>query len=245
MQDKSTRFTLAATGILLAALMILGWALSRSAAAKRGNSASQAPASQTAVPAEPLPPPAVSLKEQAPSIPLDARGKPIAQYQVITSTGLVEDSANDGDTFLIRTPDGPKRFSLYYADAVEPDGGQPESAREIAENFGFESEEPLRTLGVEARDFSLRLLRSTPFRVVTRWEEAPEPNSFYAFIFLKDPDQGLIDLSQWLVRYGLGMIRPCGRDCPDGTSAADYLERLRAEEARSQQESHGAWSRKP
>ncbi|RYD27053.1 MAG: hypothetical protein EOP86_25100 [Verrucomicrobiaceae bacterium] len=164
---------------------------------------------------------------------------------MITSTGLVEDSANDGDTFLIRTPDGPKRFSLYYADAVEPDGGQPESAREIAENFGFESEEPLRTLGVEARDFSLRLLRSTPFRVVTSWEDAPEPNSFYAFIFLKDPDQGLIDLSQWLVRYGLAMIRPCGRDCPDGTSAADYLERLRGEEARSQQESHGAWSRKP
>ncbi|MES2708438.1 MAG: hypothetical protein V4726_17730 [Verrucomicrobiota bacterium] len=240
MQDKSTRFTLAATGILLAALVILGWSLSRTAAAKRGAAplTNQGPAVT-----EPIVPP-VPAKEAAPSLPLDARGQPIAQYQVITDTQLIEDPANDGDTFLIKTPEGTRRFSLYYADAVETDGGQPESAREMAENFGFDSEEPLRTLGVEARDFSLRLLNSTPFRVVTRWEEVPGDNSFYAFIYLKDPEQGLIDLSQWLVRYGLAMIRVCERDCPDGTPAAQYLLRLREEETRSQNESHGAWSRK-
>lgn len=241
MQDKSTRFTLVATGLLLGALLILGWALSRTAAAKRGAaapvSATPPAAAGAAVPGNP------PAKEPPPAIPQDAKGKPIARYQAITNTELIEDPVNDGDTFLIKTPEGTKRFCLYYADTVETDGGQPETSRELAEYFGFDSEEPLRTLGVEARDFSLRLLKSTPFRLYTRWEEGPE-DSFYAFIYLKDPDQGLIDLSQWLVRYGLAMIRPCDRDCPDGTSAAHYLARLREEETRSRKEAHGAWSRK-
>lgn len=244
MQDKSTRFTLAATGILLTALIILGWSLSRTAAAKRGSTPlqGQPAASGGALPPPPLP--AVSPKDAAPVIPLDAAGKPMFQYQIITDTALLDDPANDGDTFLVKTPEGTRRFSLYYADAVETDGGQPESSREMAATFGFDSEEPLRSLGVEARDFSLNLLKSMPFYVVTRWEEAQEENSFYAFIYLKDPDKGRIDLSQWLVRYGLAMIRPCGRDSPDGTHAEQYVGRLKLEETRSRNEGHGAWARK-
>lgn len=248
MQDKSTRFTLAATGILLAALIILGWSLSRTAAAKRGASQAQGQ-SQSLAPAAagaPLPPPqpAGTAKEAAPTIPLDPSGKPMFQYQVITDTSLMDDPSNDGDTFLVKTPEGARRFSLYYADAVETDGGQPASSQEMAANFGFDSEEPLRSLGVEARDFSLNLLKGMPFTVVTRWEEAPEENSFYAFVYLKDPDKGRVDLSQWLVRFGLAMIRPCGRDCPDGTPAEQYVERLKIEENRSRTAGQGAWGRK-
>lgn len=251
-QDKSTRFTLVATGILLLALLLIGWLLSRTATARRG--AAAAAAATQGQPAAEAPAAAVSsapvpvAPEPAtppPSLPLNADGQPASDYQVITNASLVEDSGNDGDTFLLRTTEGQHRFCLYFVDTVETDGGQPEAARDMAGYFEFDSEEPLRALGLEAREFSLRLLRTNAFRVVTRWEKNPgEDDAYYAFIYLKDPEQGLINLAQWLVRYGLARIVACDRGQPNGMSAAHFRELLMEEEARSKAEAHGAWNRK-
>lgn len=243
-QDKSTRFTLVATGILLLALLLIGWLLSRTASARRGAAAA---AQTTAVVAAPLPAPPAPLPLETvppPSLPLNADGQPTTDYQVITEGSLLDDPANDGDTFLLKTPEGQHRFCLYFVDTVETDGGQPEAARDMAGYFAFDSEEPLRALGLEAREFSLRLLRTNAFRVVTRWEKNPGEDAFFAFIYLKDPEQGLINLAQWLVRYGLARIVPCDRAQPDGTTAARFHELLLEEEARSKAEAHGAWNRK-
>lgn len=240
-QDKSTRFTLFATGILLLALLFIGWALSRTAAAQRG-----AVNSLTAAPTVPEAPAAVVPADPAvapPSLPLNAEGQPLADYEVLTEVTLADDSANDGDTFLLSTPQGDLRFCLYFVDTVETDGGQPEAARDMAGYFEFDSEEPLRALGLEARDFSLRLLRASAFRVVTSWEKSPDENAYLAFIYLKDPE-GLINLAQWLVRYGLARIVPCDRDQPGGATAAQFHQLLMEEEARSKAEAHGAWNRK-
>jgi endonuclease YncB( thermonuclease family) len=244
-QDKSTRFTLIATGILLVALFLIGWLLTRSATARR--EAAEAPL-VTVVPAPAVSsapvPAAVPPPEAAPTLPLNTTGQPIADYQVLTGVTLVADPANDGDTFLLKTPEGTHRFCLYFADAVETDGAQLEATRELAAYFNFDSEEPLRELGVEAKEFSLRLLGGGDSRVVTRWEKSPGEGAFLAFIYLKDSEQGLINLAQWLVRYGLARIVQADRAQPDGTSAADFLKMLQEEEVRSKAEAHGAWSRK-
>ena len=246
-QDKSTRFTLFATGILLLVLFILGWLLSRTAFARRGTTVV---AAQSAAPAAPSPAPVVRDERvpPPPTLPLDASGQPRFEYVVLTEVTLMEDQANDGDTFLLKTPEGAHRFCLYFVDTVETDGGQPEAARDMAGYFEFDSEEPLRALAVEALNFSLRLLRASAFRVVTRWEKSAEENAYFAFIYLKDPDTGdFINLAQWLVRYGLARIVPCERDQPEGDrglSAARFREILIEEEARSKAEAHGAWSRK-
>lgn len=180
----------------------------------------------------------------APTLPLNADGQPVAAYQVLTGVSLEDDPGNDGDTFLVKTPQGPQRFCLYFVDTVETDGGQPEAARDMAGYFGFDSEEPLRALGLEARDFSLRLLRASAFRVITRWEKDPGEDAFRAFIYLKDPEEGLINLAQWLVRYGLARVVPCERDQPGGATAAEFRALLLEEEARSKAEAHGAWNRR-
>jgi len=240
-QDKSTRFTLFATGILLMALFIMGWLLSRTAAVRK--EASTAPVIVVPTPAAPVPVAPVE-KTPPPSLPLDDAGTPRAAYQVITEATLADDPANDGDTFLLKTPEGLHRFCLYFVDTVETDGGQPEATRDMAAYFGFDSEEPLRNLGVEAREFSLSLLRASAFRVVTRWEKNEDEDAYYAFIYLKDPDKGLINLAQWLIRYGLARIVPCERDQPDGVTAAKFRDLLVEEEARSKAEAHGAWSLK-
>lgn len=244
-QDKSTRFTLVATGILLLALLLIGWLLSRTATARRGAAGAAQPAGvvEPTVPAAPVPVPPEATTPP-PALPLNAEGKPVADYQVITEVSLLDDPANDGDTFLLKTPEGQHRFCLYFVDTVETDGGQLDSARDMAEYFEFDSEEPLRALGLEAREFSLRLLRTNGFRVVTRWEKNPDEDAFYAFIYLKDPEQGLINLAQWLVRYGLARIVSCDREQPNGMSALRFRALLIEEETRSKAEAHGAWNRK-
>ena len=248
-QDKSTRFTLFATGILLLVLFVLGWLLSRTAVARRDTAVPPAPAPVVSTPVTPLPQTTEEKTIPPPSLPLDADGRPRFEYVVLTDVTLAEDSANDGDTFLLKTTEGPHRFCLYFVDTVETDGGQPEAARDMAGYFGFDSEEPLRALGLEARDFSLRLLRASAFRVVTRWEKSGSGDAYQSFIYLKDADSGeFVNLAQWLVRYGLARIVPCERDQPDGErggiTAAQFRDLLLEEEARSKAEAHGAWSRK-
>ncbi len=243
LQDKSTRFTLFATGILLLGLFLVGWLLSRTAAARRGAEPLPAPAVAPEVSGPVAPPPTVETAPD-PALPLDAAGLPRADYQVITDATLVDDPGNEGDSFLLSTSEGTRRFSLYFVDTVETDGGQPEAARDMAAYFGFESEEPLRELGLEARNFSLRLLRANHFRIVTRWEKSPDDGSFLAFVFVQDPDQGLVNLAQWLVRYGLARIVPSDSALPDGMSAEQFRQLLLQEEDRSKADSHGAWNRK-
>ncbi len=247
-QDKSTRFTLFATGILLLVLFLLGWLLTRSATAKRDAAAPALPVPTTSLPpVAPVPPAPLENRPPAPALPLDADGQPRFEYVVLTDVTLVDDPANDGDTFLLKTAEGTHRFGLYFVDTVETDGGHPEAARDMAGYFGFDSEEPLRALGLEARNFSLRLLRASAFRVVTRWEKSEGADAYLAFIYLKDPDSGeFVNLAQWLIRYGLARIVPCERDQPDGASgtitAPRFREMLVEEEARSKAEAHGAWS---
>ena len=242
-QDKSTRFTLFATGILLLALFLIGWVLSRAATARRESMVP--PPATAAAPVDP-PPAAGPLgpSQPLPALPLNDEGRPLADFQVLTAVTLVDDPANDGDTFLLNTPEGQQRFCLYFVDTVETNGGQPEAARDMAGYFGFDSEELLRAVGLEARAFSLRLLGASAFRVVTRWEKNPDEDAYLAFIYLKDPDRGLINLAQWLVRYGLARIVPCEQDQPNGASAAQFRELLLEEEARGKSEAVGAWNRK-
>ncbi len=240
-EDKSIRSTLFATGILLLGLVLVGWMLSRRAGARRAAAGAAAASAAAAAPAAVGRPAAAAV--MAPTLPLKADGRPVAAYQVLTEVSLENDPGNDGDTFVVKTPQGPQRFCLYFVDTVETDGGQVAAARDMAGYFGFDSEEPLRALGLEARDFSLRLLRASSFRVITRWEKNAEEDAFQAFIYLKDPQEGLINLAQWLVRYGLARIVPCERDQPGGPTAAEFRALLAEEEARSKAESHGAWNR--
>ncbi len=247
-QDKSTRFTLFATGILMLALFILGSLLSRTATAKRDAAPQPVVPPAAVAPAAPVPPASDDKAVRPPSLPLGTDGQPTTDYVVLTDVTLVEDPANDGDTFLLKTAEGPHRFCLYFVDTVETDGGQPEAASEMAGYFEFDSEEPLRALGLEARDFSQRLLRASTFRVVTRWEKNPAEDAYYSFIYLEDPDKGLINLAQWLVRYGLARIVPCDRDQPDAANgvltAAKFRDLLNEDEAASRAGAQGAWSRK-
>ena len=118
-QDKSTRFTLFATSLFLVALVIIGWGLSRTAADKKSSLGTSEVVAPVPVVSPVLPVPSAEAVKPAPSLPLGPDGKPSADYQVLTEVALVEDAANDGDTFLLKTTEGTHRFCLYFVDTVD------------------------------------------------------------------------------------------------------------------------------
>jgi endonuclease YncB( thermonuclease family) len=238
--DKSTRFTLTVTAVFMVVLIVAAWLLKRNAA-DRGK-----PADNTA--AAPAAAPKPSTANSLPGIPIGDDGAAKSEYEVITDCRLEDDPANDGDTFRVATPHGSRLFRLYWVQTVQINGASPEATREAMDHFGLKSEESLRDLAVEARDFTLNMLRSVHFRLVTRWEKDPVDGAWLCFAYALDtstPQESLQNVALLLVRNGLALIRPCGRPLPEADlSAGDFQNQLTAAESEAKQSLSGGWARR-
>jgi endonuclease YncB( thermonuclease family) len=240
-EDKSTSFTLSITLLLMAVLIIVAWALKRNAADHAR------PAQGDQVAAAGLSRPAASGAAE-PSIPVGNDGHPKSEYQIITDCRLEEDPANDGDTFRVATPQGSHLFRLYWVQTVQMSGASPAVIREAMDHFGLKTEDQLRELAVDARDFTLNTLRSVHFRLVTRWEKDPTDGAWLCFAYPSDGAPAhptLQNLALLLVQNGLAVIRPCNRPLPEPeTSAGDFQNMLTAAEADARRTLSGGWAGK-
>ncbi|HWB02503.1 MAG TPA: hypothetical protein VG796_05715 [Verrucomicrobiales bacterium] len=240
-EDKSTSFTLTITLLLMAVLIIVAWVLKRNAG-ERNPPASPQPAA--AAPANP----AASAAAATPSIPLGDDAQPKSEYQILPNCKLEDDPANDGDTFRVLTPRGSFLFRLYWVQTVQLNGGTPEAAREAMDHFGLKSEDQLRELAVEARDFTLNTLRTVHFRVITRWEKDPADGAYQCFAYASDGAPGkptLQNMAYLLVQNGLALIRPCNKPLPEpATSAGDFQNQLTTAEAEAKRTLSGGWARR-
>lgn len=240
-EDKSASYTLSITLLLMAVLVIAAWVLKRNAAGHNKPAAGNDPAGPAAGATRPP-----GHATGAPSIPLDTEGQPLSEYQVITDTRLVDDAAADGDTFRVNTPQGSHLFRLYWVQTVQMNGGSPESIREATDHFGLKTEEHLRSLAVEASDFTQSLLRNVQFRIVTRWEKDPAEGAYLCFAYAVDhalPPPGLQNLALLLVQNGLAVIKPCNRPLPEPeTSAGDFQNQLSEAEAEAKRTLSGGWA---
>ena len=238
-EDKSTSYTVGLTVLLMLALIIAAWALKRNAGS---HSRTEAPDSAAAVLARP------PVSGSPPSIPLGDDGKPKSEYQVITDCRLEDDAANDGDTFRIATPQGTHLFRLYWAQTVQMNGGSPESIREFMDHFALKTENRVRELAVEARDFTLNMLHAVPFRIATRWEKDPADGAYQCFVYASDGDSAkpaLQNIALLLVQNGLAIIRPCNRPLPElDTTAGDFQDQLTAAEEAARRQLCGGWATK-
>jgi endonuclease YncB( thermonuclease family) len=236
-EDKGTSYTLGITLLLMAVLVIAAWALKRGAGEKS------------------TPPPAQTDKGQGtgtgsaefPAIPVGEDGKPKSDYQVITDCRLVEDPGNDGDSFRVHTPQGTFPFRLYWVEAVPLNGGSPDVIREFSDHFEVKTEERLRELATEAKEFTVNTLRSVHFRVVTKWEK-DATGAALCFVYASDADAAqprLQNLALLLVQNGLALIRPATRALPEaGTAPGDFQNQLTAAEAEAKRLLCGGWAKK-
>jgi hypothetical protein len=167
-----------------------------------------------------------------------------AEWTELRQPSLVNEPANDGDSFTIRHAGGEHVLRLYFVDSPEKRRHQHNRER-LAEQgaaFGGLTEGDTLRIGRRARDFTLELLRDRPFRAFTRWEPVFDDRRHYAHVLVTQPDGRERPLAELLVEAGLARIHTKGADLPDRTSRAAFEHHLRQIEKSARLAGRGAWA---
>lgn len=186
----------------------------------------------------------------APASPGSSKGSEKAgPYEVYRNCTLVDFRNNDGDSFMLRLPDGRENeFRLYFVDTPESAfksyrGGETnrERIQDQAYELGGITPEQAVEIGQKAKHFTLDLLASRPFTIYTEWDSPYHDNRFHAHV------EVMIDgkprwLHEVLVEHGFVRLKTKPADLPDGTSAGKEKEILRQLEGRAKSHKVGVWA---
>jgi endonuclease YncB( thermonuclease family) len=195
---------------------------------------------ETQEPGKPQPAP----RSQAPA----GKSAKAGGYELFSDCTLVEARNNDGDSFMVKLPDGKKaEFRLYFVDTPESAfksyaGGDTNHQRirqQAAEMGGITPEQAVE-IGKKGKAFTLGLLASRPFDLHTRWDSPFNDNRFHAFIQVRH-DGKTRWLEELLVERGLARIKTKPADLPDGTPASEQLQHLKNLERAAKRAETGVW----
>jgi endonuclease YncB( thermonuclease family) len=161
------------------------------------------------------------------------------EWETIEGCRLIDNAANDGDSFHVEADGEERIFRLYFVDTPEThdDARMADRIAEQAELFGITEEESLET-GKKAAAFT-RAVLSRPFTVTTRGQNARGASALkreYAFVETADGE----DLGEMLVSRGLA--RSFGEDAAlPPYRARDLRDKYDQLEAEAKHDKLGAW----
>ena len=169
-------------------------------------------------------------------------------YELFRNCALAEARHNDGDSFLVRLPDGKKaEFRLYFVDTPESAfksyaGGDNnhQRIREQAADIGGITPQQAVKIGQDAKHFALELLGSRPFEIHTCWDSPFNDQRYHAFVRVIQDGKPRW-LHELLVEKGFVRIHTKGADLPDGTSATKHKAHLKELESTAKRAQVGAW----
>lgn len=173
---------------------------------------------------------------------------PSGRYEIFDDCTLAEDRGNDGDSFRVKLPGGKTEiFRLYFVDTPESAfkryaGGDSnhERIRQQAADMGGITPEQAVEIGKKAKAFTLGLLESAPFTILTEWDSPYNDQRYHAFVEVNDHGKHRW-LHELLVERGLARIKTKPADLPDGTPSSRYREHLRELERKARKSEVGAW----
>lgn len=173
---------------------------------------------------------------EEPSAPIP---KHDGRFLVLGNARLVDDAANDGDSFKIAHDGGEHVMRLYFVDCPEKRQYSLVNARlkDQAGYFGGLSIPQTVSVGVKAKAFTEQWLRGRGITVQTRWERVYDSERSYALVTCDDGE----GLAEKLVKAGLCRIHTKGTMMPDGQGEYDFEHHLRELERVARAEGHGAW----
>lgn len=173
--------------------------------------------------------------------PASPRPEHDGHFVVLKNARLVEDAANDGDSFKIAHDGGEHVMRLYFVDCPEKRQYSLVNARlkDQASYFGGLSIPQTTSVGMEAKAFSEALLHEHRFTVQTRWERVYDSERSYAIVIFDDGE----DLAEKLVKAGLCRIHTKGTMMPDGQREFDFENHLRELERQAKAAKRGAWGK--
>jgi len=166
-----------------------------------------------------------------------------ADLQVFSNARLVNNPANDGDSFLAEADGKSFHIRLYFVDCPETSTSFKSDARRVREqarHFGLTPTKRAIHFGNEATNFVERVL-AIPFTVHTAFASAlgrSAKGRVYGFIITADGD----DLASLLVKNGLARTYGFGRKTPNGIPRDEMFERLRDIETSAMLKRIGIWS---
>lgn len=166
-----------------------------------------------------------------------------ADLQMFSNARLINDPANDGDSFLLEANGKSFHMRLYLVDCPETFiafKSDAERVREQTRYFGLSDATRTIHFGNEAKTFTEHVLLK-PFTVHTAFASALGRSSngrVYGFITTDDGN----DLASLLVKNGLARTHGIGRQTPDGVSGDEMVERLRVFEISAMLKRVGIWS---
>ena len=166
-----------------------------------------------------------------------------ADLQMFSNAKLINNPANDGDSFLVKANGKSFRVRLYFVDCPETSVSSDSDAQRVREQtryFGLTSAERVIHFGNEAKSFVDYVL-DKPFTIHTAFASAlgrSAKGRVYGFITTSDGD----NLASLLVKNGFARTRGIGRKTPDGVSRNEMIERLRDLEISAMLKRVGIWS---
>lgn len=139
--------------------------------------------------------------------------------------------------------------SLYFVECppLTAEEGEEDTLARFSRYFGDVPLEKLLEMGQTAKDFTLRLLSTRPFKMATLYRQPPNREGIYGFILLRAEDGSEEYLAELLVAEGLASISVPGSYLPYGERAEDFRQHLMNLEKKAKEEKRGIWafSRKP
>ena len=156
---------------------------------------------------------------------------------VLENCRLIENPANDGDSFHASAGEKEYLFRLYMVDAPETDEIKPGRLVEQAKYFAITVPQAIE-VGRAAKEFAREKL-SEPFTVFTRMSDAMGSSNLervYAFVQTKDGDLG-----EQLVRNGLARNHGRKATPPGLKDSRSEVEKLQQFEDAARQEKIGGW----
>lgn len=161
------------------------------------------------------------------------------KWRIKEGCTLIENEANDGDSFHVRVNKRHYIFRLLWVDTPESDDRFPDRVAEQAAYFGISPENAIK-VGHEAVTFSAAFLGKQPFTVFTQFDDAmgsSEKDRDYAVI-----KSGETYLMEALVENGLARIYGHQELPDDGPSVNTMRMRLKGLEAEARKNKRGAWA---
>jgi len=166
-----------------------------------------------------------------------------ADLQMFPNARLINNPANDGDSFLVEANGKSFHVRLYFVDCPETSVSSESDAQRVREQtryFGLSQAARTIHFGSEAKTLVERIL-AKPFTVHTAFASAlgrSAKGRVYGFITTADGN----DLASLLVKNGFARTHGIGRKTPDGVSRDEMIEKLRDLEISAISKRIGIWS---
>src|SRR4030042_4044813 len=166
-----------------------------------------------------------------------------ADLQMFSNARLINDPANDGDSFLVEANGKSFHVRLYFVDCPETLFASKSDAQRVREQtryFGLSDAARTIHFGNKAKTFIDHVLVK-PFTVHTALASALGRSSKgrgYGFITTADGN----DLGRLLVKNGFARTYGMGRETFDGVSRDEMVKRLRDFEISAMLKRVGVWS---